>query len=245
MALSKQGLKALGLCALVLGLMSFGTGAAHAEKLAHWNVSGKAISSGLLPFIQAEIEELKVAPAGKHLVLLAKILKNLIHILCSGISLINFHFLIEGGSLGKIRFTGCVILVGETVQPACEPHTGIEKGVIETVLLKDLIVLHKLASGEVDDLDELVPNTGETFVALETSEECAVGAKIPVVGKIFLEDCQKEFLVEKKVHLVQQGPLTALWLISKTEEHVATIHGSVNLFLVGEHTGLLWSGTPG
>lgn len=244
MALSKHGLKALGLCALVLGLMTFGTGAAHAEKLAHWNVAGKAIASGLLPFLKVKtIEELKSPEAGKHLVLLTKIIGLLYHVLCTGAETKEFHFLLEGGSLGKLRFSGCKALLSEKTSAACEPKTGTEKGVVETLLLKDLIVLGGTEGKET--LDELVPNAGETFATLESSEECAVGEKIPVKGKFFIKDCLGKFSEELVDHLIEESSKTHLFVLSDTAEHAAKIDGSVVVALTGAHEGLKWSGTPG
>ena len=85
---------------------------------------------------------------------------------------------------------------------------------------------------------------GEKFVTIETSEECSVGSKIPVIGKLTLKDCKGAFSTEQTEHLVEQGPLTELWTISKTAEHVATLDGSGILILGGAHAGLKWSGTP-
>jgi hypothetical protein len=245
MSRSRYGIKLLGLCALALGLTAIGAGTAQAEVGSHWNVAGKSIPSGLLPFVQVkEIEELKSAEAGKHLVLLTKLLGGIpFHILCTGMQLIEFHLLTEGGSLGKIRFSGCKTLLGEKASPACNPKEGI----LETMLLKDLIVLHKLESGVIDTLDRLEPNAGTTFINFETSPECSVGKKIPVGGVIFLKDCQNAFGTEQVDHLFEQGPLTHLWVLSDTVEHAATIDGSVVLGLINvgteKHEGLKWSGT--
>ena len=221
--------------------MAVGTGAAHAEVGSHWNVAGSAIPSGLLPFIKIkEIEELKSAEVGKHLVLLTKVLGSAFHILCTGAELIEFHLLTEGGSLGKIKFSGCKTLLGGAPSPACDPKGGI----IETVLLKGLIVLHKLESGVVDTLNRLEPNAGTTFTTFESSLECSVGSKIPIGGKFFIKDCQNVFATEQTDHLIEEGPLTHLWTISDTPEHASKIHGSVVLALtVAPHLGLKWSGT--
>jgi hypothetical protein len=239
MALSKPGLKALGLFALVLGLMAFATGSAQAEVGAHWNVAGKSINgTGLKPELQAKELENKTST------LLTKILGSLYHVLCTGITLIGFVLLDNGGSSGTIRFTNCVAIVNGVVQKACEPKSKEVAGVIETNLLKDLIVLHKLENGEVDTLDRLEPNEGETFATIESSASCAVGAKIPVKGKFFLKDCKNEFQTELVDHLVEEGPLTHLFVISDTVEHAGKIDGSVILTLAGAHAGLTWSGTP-
>jgi hypothetical protein len=237
--------------------MALGTGAAQAEVGSHWNVAGKAIPSGLLPFVQVkEIEELKAAKdPGKHLVLYTHVLGGtLVKLLCTNAELEEFHLLTEGGSLGKIKFTGCEFYlteVGKTefLSAACEPKTGTETGVILTNLLKDLIVLHELKpSGVKDTLDRIEPSAaGGPWFTIESSKECAYGAKANVGGVLFLKDCQNEFGVEKVEHLVEEGPLTHLWLLSDTVEHASTIVGSTVLALTDfgaeKHRGLKWSGT--
>ena len=247
---SKLGLKALGLCAVVLGLMAIAAGSAQAEKGAHWNVNGKNLNEvKLTTLVQVkEIEELKdpVDP-GKHLVLLTQIAKIKVKILCTGAKLEKFELLTEGSALGNIEFTGCKIFLNgsTTASVACEPHTGASKGVILTELLKGLIVLHKLASGEIDDLVLLAPDPPATqFVAIQLSEECAIGESIPVIGEFFMKDCQNLFLKEQPTHLIEEGPLTKLFVISESEEHKSVIEGSAILELEGEHKGLNWSGTP-
>jgi hypothetical protein len=35
-----------------------------------------------------------------------------------------------------------------------------------------------------------------------------------------------------------------MYVISDTAEHKATLDGSVNVFLTGEHLGFKWAGTP-
>jgi len=234
-----------GLCvAAALSVMAFAAASAQAEEGSHWNVSGSAISdalvtAGVVP--QATLEN-------NHGELLGKALGKPLKILCTAVAFVGARLLLEGGSGGKVRFTGCRITTLEggalVVLPACEPHTGTELGVVETVALKDLIVLHEGAEG----YDRLEPVTGTKFVNISTSSKCAFGENIPIItetGKGFVfKDCNLEGRVEKVTHLVSEGPLTKLWVISKTEEHESTIDGSANVILVGAHEGLKWSGTP-
>ena len=243
---TKLGFKALSLCAIVAGLMALGATSAQAEPNSHWNVNLKNINgTGLKPLLQ--VKELE----NKTSTLLTKILGSLYHVLCTGVTLVNFVLLDNGGSSGKIKFTGCIAIVNGVTQKNCEPKFGGVAGVIETALLKDLIVLHKfkeIKEGKevelTETLDRLEPNEGETFTTIESSEACAVGAKIPVKGKFFLKDCKNEFQTELVDHLVEEGLLTHLFVISDTVEHASKIDGSVILRLETPHLGLKWSGTP-
>jgi hypothetical protein len=248
----KYGLRMAGLCmAAALSVMAFAAASAQAEVGSHWNVNGSAISATLLPVPEAELTK---TSGSLHGVLLSKILGSKFEILCTAVHFKEAVLKSEGGSLGKIEFTGCVELVGGVLQPACEPHTGTQKGVIVTKLLKDLIVL--VAGGVAGEgYDRLEPEEGSTFTTVESSEECSVGEKVPVIGKFIFQDCgatsenpaactTHEGKVEKVKHFTREGPGTELWVISKTEEHKATIDGGAEVFLTGSHVGLKWSGTP-
>lgn len=236
----KHGVKSVILClAVAVSVMAFSAGAAQAEKGSHWNINGTAISEALI--------STGASPGGtlenNHSVLLSHVLGKELNELCTALTLEETTLKLEGGGVGKIRFSGCAVNNGKETLPACEPHTGAEKGVVLTALFKELIVLE--AGGVAGEAyDQLEPAEGTVFVTQETSAECAFGSKIPTIGKIVLKDCNLEAKVEKVTHLYEQGPGTELWIISKTAEHKATIDGSVNLFLTGVHEGLKWSGTP-
>jgi len=240
--MKKYGLRRVGLCLGALAsMMTFVITSAQAEVGSHWNVNGSSISdslveNGVVP--DADLEN-------NHGVLFGHALGKELDILCTGIHLEEARLKLEGGSLLKVEFLGCRITTnGGEVLPACEPHTGAAKGVILTVLLKDLIILHE----GPEAYDRLEPHEGNRFVEVITSSSCAFGEKIPILteaGKGFVvKDCNLEFRVEKVTHLVEEGPLTKLWTYSKTAEHEARIAGSANVFLVGEHKGLKWSATP-
>jgi hypothetical protein len=278
MALSRLGLKALGLCALVLGLMAVAAGIAHAEKESRWAIlkannelitispegDGKGKGDTLLPEVQiSEIEELKVAPVGKHLVLLTKSGTNTIALLCSGAELENAagtgapKLLLEGSILGKAKFTGCTFAINGTVQGVCKPHSkGAPEGTILTELAKGLIVLHELAGGVKDATVLLQGEDKEgkpitTFVTIilgtEGASECAVGELLPVGGELIIWDClgDSSFKTEAVSHLIEEfKPLQKLWAFKS--DNPATIDGSALVKLVGaEHEGLKWAGLPG
>jgi hypothetical protein len=235
MSRPKDVFRLVALCALASAVMAVGAGGAQAEVGSHWNVNGSAISATLLPEVGVTLEN----SAGR---LSTEALGAIFEIRCTGTQAEEFVFKVEGGSLGKVRYSGCKIFLGGKEVVPCEPHTGTEKGVILTNLMKDLIVLH-----EGQPVDRFEPETGEIIVTIQTSAECAVGGKagIPVIGKFFAKDCKNEGTVEKVTHLVQElGALTELWVLSKTAEHRATLLGSANVALTGAHAGLTWSATP-
>jgi hypothetical protein len=234
-----------GLCAVAaLSVMAFAPASAQAEATSHWNINGTSLNNNtLLPKVAATLEN-------EHGVLLGHALGKELNILCTSIAFKEAVLKEKGGSLGKIRFAGCRFTTsGSEVLPACEPHNGTEKGVIETVGLKDLIVLE--AGGVAGEpYDRLEPEEGTRFVVLETSSSCAFGEKIPIVTEtgngFVLKDCNNEGKVEKVTHLGEEGPGTKLWVISKTVEHESHIDGSTNVVLSGaEHADLKFSGIAG
>src|SRR5690242_5866973 len=99
MTRSKLGMKALGLCAMLVGMFAF-TGVAQAELGAFWLVTAKAITESLLPAVSAETD--------KEFVLLTTIGEKQIHLKCPTINLVGAH-LVEplGKILGKIDLKGC------------------------------------------------------------------------------------------------------------------------------------------
>jgi hypothetical protein len=232
----KYGFRMAGCClAAAFGAMAFAA-TAQAEVGAHWNVNGSSVSTelvtrGVVP--EATLEN-------SHGQLLGHALGKELNVLCTSMHLEEAKLKLEGSSLGKFRFVGCRITTnGGEVLPACEPHTGEEKGVILTKLLKGLIVLH-----EGTALNRIEPEEGTRLVEIATSLSCAFGPNIPVIGKFFVKDCNGAFRVEDFTHLFEEGPLTELWVISKTEEHKSAIDGSALASLTGEHAPFKWSGTP-
>lgn len=242
--LSRRG---LGLCALTFSLTVLAAGAAQAETGAKWNVvnaKGELVevkAGGLLPSIR-----LKEVEAGETL--LTQVAGIKIEKKCTGYELLGAKLEAEGkiGAGVKTRFTGCKFILNGKVSSACEPHTnGQGKGVLESTAAKGLLVLHKLTNGVLDPIVRIEPVLGETFMILETGEECAIGEKMTMFGKLTLKDAQNELTTEKVVHLVEEGPLTEMWFLTKTPEHLVKFDGSATGELSGEHVGLKVSGTPG
>jgi len=195
---------------------------------------------------QGQLVELSVT-GGAELdttgVLLTKIAGVKVEFSCTAGSAIGLKTEANGtiGKGAKIRFTGCTTKLNGVLSSACEPRVGAEKGVITTNAGHGLVVLHKLGSGTIDPLVSVLPDVGETIVTLEMGEECSIGEKVPVIGKGTLKDCEGLFASHLVKHLAEAGPLTELWVISKTVEHQAVIDGSAWVFLTGEHAGLKFS----
>ena len=237
---SRLGL--LGLCAVVFGLMAFAAGGAQAEPGAKWlilNSKGEHVEL-LAAIAVVEVEK-------KTRTLLAEIRKIKTEILCTGAKLIGV-WLEPGGGLtngGKVQFSGCIVILNGTLNKNCQPKAGGGAvGTIITNAFKGLILLHKLASGVLDDLVEIEPSVGETFVTINMGAACPIAENIPVRGKLFLKDCEDLFLKHLVKHLIIEGPLTHLWLLNLTAEHAAKIDGTGWVALTGAHEGLRWAGDP-
>jgi hypothetical protein len=233
---SKRGLKALSLCALVAGLAVFGVSAVQAEEGAHWNVSGSSVSATLKPEVvisEVEAENIKLS---------TKIVGQAVEFSCTGAQFIGAKLETEGKitSGNKTKFTGCMTKINGTVSAACVPVSGGEKGVAVSTALKGELILNK---GEAIILFE--PVSGSTFLVLEFGKECSLGGTCPIIGKQTVKDANGQMTTELVTHTVEQGPISELWVVSKTAEHTATVTGRAMLVLAGAHKGLKWSGTPG
>jgi hypothetical protein len=242
----KYPLGVAGFCLLTaLCLVAFTAVAAQAETGANWMVSGANIDATLLPPVQiVEVEKLPKTEI-RHLVLLGKIAAVNFEILCTGMTLVEAVLKVNGGSLGKARFTGCVTLIGGVESKVCKPVGETkEAGVIVTKALEDLIVLHTPSGGATVPLDRIQPEEGSVILSFNTSEECAIGQLIELRGTFFAADCNGKLESENLTHLFIQGPLTKLFLNLHPED-VANVDGSVVAELVGPHKGRTWSGLPG
>jgi len=254
--MTRSRLVLLGFCAAMLGAFAFSATSAMAAK--EWllaKLNGEKVE--LITFLPATVE-LKAETTG---ILHSKIIGKEVLFECSELKAINAK-LLAGGNIGEkagtveksfVKFSGCITKIGGVTTASCEPKNGTEKGVILTNPGHGTIVLHtvvlKNEKGEIIgedkvELTQILPDTGETFATIFLGELCSIGEEVPVIGKAFLKDCKNAFLSHLLEHLVEAGPLTELWTISKTEEHKATILGSAFAFLGGEHKGLHFSGDP-
>jgi hypothetical protein len=221
--------------------MAFAASAAQAEPTAKWLIL--ETPNGVVKDAAVLLAVVGGALENGTGSLLSKILGISVEILCTSLTPKNFHLEKEGSADGKLHFEGCLTKLNGVLNTKCKPKTaGAPEGLIETAALKGLLVLHTLAGGAVDKLVRLEPLVGETFATLNMGAECPIGELIPVRGKFFLKDCKELLLTHKVTHLVEQGPLTHLWVLNLTAEHAANLDGSTNLFLTGAHEGKEWGG---
>lgn len=245
--MTRSRLGPLGLCAMVFVLMAFSASAAQATIGAKWLILK---SAGVLK-TEAEVN------AGTASILGEAETTGVLHTKIAGVAVLieckklatEKAFLLANGSIGesagnvkgsKMKFSECITKLNLVHTPLCDPL----KGVISTVPLHALLELHELTGGVRDDLIRVLPDTGEDLGFIEMSEECSIGEKILIVGKVTLQDCENLALSHLAKHLMEIGPLTELWAISKTPEHVVTLLGSGFASLGGTGVGLLWSGDP-
>jgi hypothetical protein len=233
--------RTLGVCLMLLSFLVVGASAAQAKKMIIWRVNGANISTAKLsPILQ--VQEIP----GKDLVLLSKIEGKKVEVLCTAASFTGVQLEMEGliGRNAQIRFSGCVTKIDGVTSPPCEPHVGTEKGVFLTGVLSNSFTVF-----EGSGIFSLAPLTGETFATISPIEEkegkkaeCVIGKKftsISVLGSLSLTGTVK---AESSTHSFSLGSSTALWLVSKTEEHKVTVDGgSFVLGLSGEHSGMGWS----
>jgi hypothetical protein len=259
---------------MVFGLMAFGAAGAQAEVGAKWLIltAGEKplLKTGaeLHASVNLEIEKNeKGEPI--PLVLHSEILKIKTLFLCTALEAINAKLQEEGiigstvvtnettklkeGRGSQVKFSGCTTDLNGVVEPKCVPTEAVtgNKGIIITKLGHALLKLHELTADKVkDDITKILPDSGETFATIQTGplkeNECPIATSVPVIGSLALKDCENLALTHLVKHLTEAfTPLTELWTISKTVEHVATLLGSSWAFLTGaEHVGLKWSGDP-
>lgn len=255
--MTRTRLGLLGLCAMVFGLMAFSATAAHAEVGAKWLILDveKKIKTG------AELHaEVSLTADNPPLILHSEILKIKTLFLCNKLEALN-ALLQEDGIIGntvainettklkegrgsKIKFSECKTFLGGVETPKCIPTDPVGgEGTIITNPGHALAKLHELVADKVkDDIIEVLPDTGlgGVFTTIQTGpsvgNECPIGTKVPVLGSLSLKDCENMALIHLEKHLVEPFlPLTELFVISKTEEHKATLLGSSWVLLVGVH----------
>ncbi len=238
---SRLGLKLLALGGLVLGLMAFAA-SAHAEIGAKWRVNGSDVGS-LEPKLLIKELENKSASLAFTTKGGTKVL-----ILCTAAEFDEGGKLIGNGtiSLGKVKFTGCKVLLNEVAAANCEAHSpGQPNGTILSEKSEGLIVLDT-TTGVTNDLVKIKPDSGLVFAVIELGAKCSVAESVNVevkaVGEgLWIRDCKgnTSFLTEAASHLIEEAleGLKALGVAAK-------IIGSAIVELEGGHNGFKWSGFP-
>jgi hypothetical protein len=256
---SRLGLKALAMCALVLGLMAVWAGAAQAEEPGgSWTYIQPnepkllKIFEGVLaePEISGEIEK-DGAGVPIPIVLHAEALEGTkVLYECDAFSVAAGSKLKPNGIvLGRLTFTSCKTLLNGVLSEACKP----KEGKVTTNLIKAQMLLHKLAGGTIDKIliaeGETEAGGAANFATIESSAGCSLGIKVPVGGKFAIQGTgvPPESNTEPSEHLVKHLikeflPLSAIWILSNTPEHKSEILGGAWVFLTGAHTGIKWAG---
>ena len=226
---SRFGRKALGLCALVLGLMAFTASAAQAEVGSKWMVNGVDLNPHVLK-VEVGVKELE----NKTGSLLSTLVGLATKLLCTGETMTGAVLLLEGHlSGGVIDYTGCETFLSGVLTAACTP-TG---GLIKTKKLLGLILL-VLGPEGLETLVDIKPEEGTEFAVIESSEKCAVGQKIVIKGEVDLKDCKKEWGKEKSTHLLEESPAVSKLTANNKP---ASLDGSKIVELTGAHKGLTFS----
>jgi len=250
MTRTKLGL--MGLCAAVLGLLALNASGAQAE--GKWLIlvtPGGVVRTGEELPATLELEKDKGPEGLEHYVLHTEILKIKVLFLCTDIKLVNAK-IFGAAAIGKgpgeekeskILFSGCETFLNGVLSPECPPTDPADgKGFIVTKPLHGLAALHELAGGAKDDIIKVLPDEGQTLVVPVFPPACPIGTSVAISGELALQDCEKLALTHLVKHLLSIfEPLTKLWAISNTPEHVVTILGSAWAKLGGIHAGMQWS----
>jgi hypothetical protein len=251
MARSRLGLKVVGACALVLGLMALVAGGAQAEVGAAWTIINSPL--GALVKIPAEsllpLMEIKEVENKTLSFLFTTKSGTKVAILCTAVKFDEGGLLVaEGGiSLSRLQFTGCSVFLNEKAAPSCEAHsTGKTVGELLTEKFKGLIVLDVVIAVS-EDYVKFVPDEGSTFIKIELGEECAIGTLVKIEAKalgegLWLKDGggNASFKEEQVEHLFVEA-LHGLIALGQP----LVMDGSMLIRLVFGDFGLKWGGTPG
>jgi hypothetical protein len=231
------------MCVLILGLMTAWAGTAQAEETGgKWTYE----TGGVLKTFEGVLHEPSVGGAlepGTEAVLHAKVLggTELLYD-CTALSVVGGKLQLGGHIRGSLVFSGCRTLLNGVTSNNCKPKAGgTEEGVIKTVPILVLMLLHKLTEGVKDKVLIAHPVEGTNFAFVESTAACSLGIKVPIGGLLAFQDpAPTEHLVN---HLIKEFlPLNDLYVISKTAEHKAHCLSSAILFLTGEHLNYKWAG---
>lgn len=243
---TKLGFKALGLCALVMGVMAIGTtGAAQAETGACWGYINT--SAQLKCFGEGGLEAgVKFAFTNNTGTLLIENLN--FEVLCTAGEIINGGKLTSNGSvtLGQVKFTGCIGLSKTptlTKLAACTPTDPVGgAGTIITEKATGLIRLHEGEPTVLLNDDPEVPEK-DVLARIFLGEECSVGEELIVSGELVISDTGGKAGFETHALTHTSAEFAKLQLM-KVGVNKATIDGSAVFSLTSPHNELKWAGKP-
>jgi hypothetical protein len=235
---TRTGLKALGLSALVVGVMAVGTsGVAQAEVGACWGYTSGATLSCFSTTLEAK--PLIALEGNTNTLLIANL--NL-EILCTAAAFIEGGTFSANGSilLGRLDFSGCITLTKTptlTKLNACTPQDPVGRlGHIRSEKGTGLIVLH---SGE--PVVELKPDVGTVLAKIFLGELCAHTEEIIITGKLIIQEAggKASFETHQLTHLSRE--FASLQLM-RAGANVATIDGTASITLATPHQEFKWAG---
>jgi hypothetical protein len=235
---SRRGLGVLAMCGLVLGLMAISASSALAAgEEGEWMIN-KATPTSLKVEAAVEIEPLGELKE-KHLVLLTTSGANAIEILCGEVT--NVVATVTPKVItGTLNVNKCVTFVNKKREANCDPlNQPIAAG--GTAIIK----LHPEKSGKYALAEGKEEGGVKIFTTLKFNEELcvALSPSVKITGKLWVEDCNNEFEVEKVTHLIQEAKLPAEKLGGLFfGANKASIDGSANVKLINAHAGLTFSG---
>jgi len=231
---SKLGV--LSLCIFILGsIMAFSAASAHAAFA--WLVLD---SSG---FFSSELKALLIGETdSKDLTLLTKLLGKKFAITCTSFALINMNLEV-GAKLtagGKAIFKGCEAYGKGSLEEAlgCNVKTiANDWGTIESRELKGELVLHEFPKEVLVKIQSI-----NTTLATILTENCVLPEANPIWGTIYLKDGFGSATTHSFSHLIEQGPLTSIYVGVDSAEHLETsLDGTAWVRLGGSHSGLKWA----
>jgi hypothetical protein len=204
--MTRTRLMLLGLCAIVVGMMSMSAGAAQ----------GATLSWLILNAAKTTETELKAQVVGEkdseHLSLEGEVAGLKLVVTCTNFTLSNTCIEPVGKVTGgKIVFTGCgLYLKAPLVEPLTKctiKSAGQPTGTIETAEGKGELQLHEISATEKEVVLRIEPKVGGlegTLAVLKPeSPECEYPEQIVLHGALYLKDCQKAFLKLQVNHLVE------------------------------------------
>jgi hypothetical protein len=232
--------RAVGLCAITVGLMALSVSIAHAEAGAKWLILNAAETTKTELLATIGFKEF----LGGSGTFKTRIAGAEVKFRATGAELIGLGLEPEGKLTvgGKIKFTGVQTFLNGALSAVCLPNEPLgAPDIVVTEKLKGELVLHTGGVGVV----KIEPEVGNVLARIHFGEECPLPELVPIIGKAFLKDPLgiSNLLVEHEA--VELSALTALWAISETVEHRGILEGGAVIRLTGAHFGLKWSGIPG
>jgi hypothetical protein len=240
---SKLGLKALGLCAIVVGLMvCLGATAAQAETGAKWTWKNGASSGEFTNTLEAKTTLTVVGGSAQLL-----IAGSTVGVKCTTAAIAasgTGNGKLAGGGLillGKVVFGGCLLTSSGVVNTKCKTTSPSGLETVETEAGTGELKLHELANKTKDDTTLFKPDTGTVLAHIVSVEGCPIAEEIIVEGELVLYEADGTGRNLKVTHRVTEFPGLQLMTVGAAK---ATIDGSADVTLAETHLGFEWAAIP-